>query len=340
MHKKDMTRRGAMKLLGGGTAVGVLSGLAVPALAKSETFELNLATVQRDSQEPYHVVQRWLAALEEQSDGAIKTRMYGGEALPGGERDALEGVRSLGVYNACQLTAAMYSTVEPKFGLTNLPFIFKDRETAFKVLDGDIGQNLDQALISTAGLRPVMRTYGLMRHVFLRDKEIQTAADFSGVKLRTVQAPIPIQAFKLMGANPVPMAAPEVYTAIQTGVVDGWEVPLDAAVAWKTPEVANHCSLTGHEFSDVVVSVSEKFYGSLPAELQTLVTETAAAMMPEHREKMGAVDEMAISELENMGMAVHEVADKSSFQSAVEPIYADFASKNGMEDAIAKIASM
>ena len=80
--------------------------------------------------------------------------------------------------------------------------------------------------------------------------------------------------FKALGANPVPMAAPEVYTAIQTGVIDGWETPLDADIAWKTMEVAKFTSLTGHQYADVVLCISDKVFQGFPKNIQTLVVET------------------------------------------------------------------
>ena len=102
-----------------------------------------------------------------------------------------------------------------------------------------------------------MHTYDVMRQVNLANQPITQVADFKGVKIRTIQADVPIRAFRALGANPVPMAATEVYTAIQTGVIDGWESPLDALVAWKDYEVAKYVSLTSHQYADVVLCISE-----------------------------------------------------------------------------------
>jgi tripartite ATP-independent transporter DctP family solute receptor len=294
-------------------------------------------TVQPKTQESHQVILRWCEALNQKSNGAVEAVLSGPEAAPGGERDALEGVRALGVFEGCHITTGLLSTVEPKYGLTDLPFIFRDGAHAASVVDGEIGMMLNEALVATAGLRPMMRTYSAFRHVHLANKAIKTVDDFKGVKIRSIQSEIPIRMFQLLGANPVPMAAPEVYTAIQTGVIDGWETPLDAAIGWKTYEVTKQVSLTGHQYVDVVLCFNENFYKGLPKEVQDLMSEISAELLPDHRARMNKVMTDAAEALKGFGVTINEIADKKPFQDAVAPIYDEFGGKHGLSAQIAAI---
>lgn len=332
-------RRDTLKLLGGGAlfAGGLVSSFPRPAIAQGAKLPVRLVTVQPKTQESHQVIQRWCDAVNERSNGAVEAVLHGPEAAPGGERDALEGVRALGVFDGCHITTGLLSTVEPKYGLTDLPFIFHDQKHAFSVVDGDIGKQLDAALQKSAGLRPMMRTYSAFRHTHLANKAIKTVDDFKGVKIRAIQSQIPIRMFQLLGANPVPMAAPEVYTAIQTGVIDGWETPLDAAIGWKTYEVTKQVSLTGHQYVDVVLCLNDSFFNGLPKEVQDLMVAVSAELLPDHRARMEKVMTDAATALKGFGVTISEIADKKPFQERVASMYDEFASKNGMADQIAAI---
>ena len=107
-----------------------------PGRAQSKKLTLRAVTVQQKTQESFLVVQRWADEVGKRSNGMVEVIVSGSEAVPGGERDALEGVRALGVFDVCHVTTAVLSTIEPKYGLPDLPFLFPDREHAFKVADG------------------------------------------------------------------------------------------------------------------------------------------------------------------------------------------------------------
>lgn len=332
-------RRDALKLIGGSAVAlgGLAHAFPRPAIAQGAKIPVRLVTVQPNSQESHHVIQRWCDALNERSGGAVEATLSGPEAAPGGERDALEGVRALGVFDGCHITTSLLSTVEPRYGLTDLPFIFRDHAHAFSTVDGEIGKQLDEALLQNAGLRAMMRTYSAFRHTHLADKVIRTAADFQGVKIRSIQSHTAISMFRLLGANPVPLAAPEVYTSIQTGVIDGWETPLDAAIGWKTYEVTKQVSLTGHQYVDVVLCLSDSFYQGLPGEIQDLMAEVTAEILPDHRARMEEATTDAATALEGFGVTITQIDDKSSFQEAVAPIYEEFGNANGLGEQIAAI---
>lgn len=333
-------RRDVLRVIGTAGAA-VLAGTGGIRHAKAQArITVRVATLQQKTQESFLILQRWGDEVKKRSNGAVEVTVTGSEALTGGERDALEGVRALGVYDACSITTSLLSTVEPRYGLPDLPFIFKNRETAFKVHDGKIGKQLDDMLLKTAGLRPLMHTYGLMRHTHLRSKSIRQVSDFAGVKVRTVQADIPLRMFKALGANPVPMAAPEVYTAIQTGVIDGWETPLDADIAWKTHEVAKFTSLTGHQYADVVLCISDRFFQGLPKNVQSLLVDTANELVVDHRRRMTDIDTAAVGTLKAAGVTIAEITDKKPFQNAVEPIYDDVGKRLNILDMINQVRSM
>jgi tripartite ATP-independent transporter DctP family solute receptor len=335
----DAGRRHALKTIGAAGAFAFGIGGIGRARAQAKTT-LRVATVQPKTQESFQVVARWAEEVKKRTNGAVEVNVSGPEALPGGERDALEGVRALGVYDGCSITTAILSTVEPRYGLPDLPFIFRDRDAAFKMHDGKIGETLDDMLVKTAGLRPLMHTYGLMRHTHLKAKPITKVSDFAGVKIRTIQADIPLRMFKMLGANPVPMAAPEVYTAIQTGVIDGWETPLDAAIAWKTFEVAKVTSLTGHQYADVVMCISDRVFQGLPKDVQAVLVSTGKDVMMDHRKRMTEIDAGAVNALKAAGVTVVDVPDKKPFQDAVAPIYDEVGKRLNIADLISQTRAL
>jgi tripartite ATP-independent transporter DctP family solute receptor len=332
-------RRRFLKTVGAGAGAVLFAPAIRRAHAQSGQVTIRLQSTQQRSQEAYLAVARWRDEIEKRSKGKVKVQEFPLEAAPGGEKDALEGVRTLRVYDVVHLTTAILSTIEPRYGIGNLPFIFRDRPHAFKVMDGPIGQELDGMLVKTAGLRPLMRTYDLFRDVNLRSKAINTVGDFKGVKIRTIQSEIPLRTFQLLGANPVPMAFTEVYTAIQTGVLDGWEAPLDAIVALKMLEVTKYVSMTNHQFADVVLVMDETFHKGLPRDVQDVLAEVSHELLADHRNRMTAVLDKAKQDLVNARLVINEIDNKTPFQEAVAPIYRDFGQKYGVGDIIQRIRS-
>jgi TRAP-type C4-dicarboxylate transport system substrate-binding protein len=189
-------------------------------------------------------------------------------------------------------------------------------------------------------MRPIMPTYGLLRSANLRAKAVNELADFKGVKIRTIQADIPLRTFQLLGANPVPMASTQVYTALQTGVLDAWEAPVDAMVALKMNEVAKFVSLTGHQYVNVVLVMNNDFFQKAPKDVQALFVSTAKSLLAEHRKLMSEAEQQALKTLQTGGVQINEIANKKPFQDAVSPIYEDVGKKYGYFDLITQVRSM
>jgi TRAP-type C4-dicarboxylate transport system substrate-binding protein len=146
-----------------------------------------------------------------------------------------------------------------------------------------------------------------------------------------MESPIMTKTFELMGAVPVPLSASERYMALQTGVVDGAENSVGIIVSQKEYEVTDYVSLTAHSITPNIIAISNKYFESLPADIQDIIVECGKEA-GEYATKLDADSQAAtISELEDLGMVVNEVADKASFKTAVAPIYEEYRDEIGAD---------
>ena len=195
----------------------------------------------------------FIAKLEELSGGEFTgTQAPAGQL--GGERDMIEGLQ-IGSLDVVITSTGPLGNFVPEVYALDLPFLFRDYDHARAVLDGEIGQEL-LAKIDENQLVGLAWSENGFRHVTNSQRPVRTPADLEGLKLRTMENKVHMEAFSEMGAAPTPMAFPELFTALQQGVVDGQENPITVITASKFWEVQGHVSLTGHVYSPVAVLAS------------------------------------------------------------------------------------
>src|SRR5207249_11114456 len=199
------------------------------------------------------------------------------------------------------------------------------------VLDGPIGQELLAKF-------PAKRMVGLawaengFRHMTNSKRPVNVPDDLRGLKMRTMENPIHIEAYRQFGILPTPMAFTEVFTALQQGTVDGQENPLSVITAAKLEQVQKYLSLTGHVYSPALILMSKAQWDKLsPADKQAF-SEAANEAVKANRARIDDDERRAVGDLRAKGMAVVDTLDKSKFQTALTPVYADFAKKFGQEN--------
>jgi tripartite ATP-independent transporter DctP family solute receptor len=214
----------------------------------------------------------------------------------------------------------------PEVLALDLPFLFRDYAHARATLDGEIGQEL-LAAVNKNNLVGLAWSENGFRHVTNSQRPITTPADLGGLKLRTMENAVHMAAFKGMGAAPTPMAFPEVFGALQQGVVDGQENPITVITASRFWEVQGFVSLTGHVYSPAIILASPALYDGLTDEQKGWFKQAAAASAAATRAEVNRLESEGVDLMRKNGMQVVTDIDRAPFQKlaaeAAWPVYTD-----------------
>ncbi|WP_088941682.1 TRAP transporter substrate-binding protein [Stappia indica] len=273
-------------------------------------------------------VQAFGKKLSELSNGKFEIREQAAGAL-GGERDVIEGLQIGSVELTVSSTGPLGNFV-PEALVLDLPFLFKDYASARSILDGEIGQELLDK-VSENNLVALAWTENGFRHVTNSSRPINTPADLEGLKIRTMENPVHMEAFRAAGASPTPMAFPEVFAALQQNVIDGQENPIPVITASKFWEVQSNLTLTGHVYSPAIILASPSLWDGLSDEEKGWFREAAKVAVEATRAKVESDEANGVELLRKNGMNVVENVDKAAFQKAVAPAYDTFKAKYGDE---------
>jgi len=257
--------------------------------------------------------------------GAFKVQSFPNSAL-GGEREVIEGLQLGSIDLAIVSTGATLNFV-PETGVFDLPFLMRDLAQARQVMDGPIGEAmLDR--FARHGLRALAWGEQGFRHLTNNQRPVVTAADARGLKIRTMENPVHIAAFRQLGILPTPMAWPELATALQQGTIDGQENPLSVILSARLDQMQKYLALTGHVYGPAVVLVAPARFDGLSAPDQALLRAAARRAARAMRDYVDAVERDGLERLRAAGMVVTTV-DRASFVAAVAPAYAGFEEKYG-----------
>jgi tripartite ATP-independent transporter DctP family solute receptor len=271
--------------------------------------------------------QAFCAELEKRTSSRYKCQIQAGS---NDERASIEAVQ-LGTLDVTNTSTGPVSNFVPEVGIVDIPFLFRDYDHARRVLDGPIGQEI-LAKFPSKGLVALAWTENGFRHLTNSKRAVVKPEDVRGLKVRTMQNPVHIQAFQSIGVQPTPMAFSELFTALQQGVVDGQENPIPVILSSKFAQVQKHLSLTGHVYSPSLLLVSPKLWNSLNDSDKTAFREAARVGAAAQRKKVNDDENAGIAQLRNDGMSVVSNVDGNAFRSAMAPAWADFAAKYGADN--------
>jgi tripartite ATP-independent transporter DctP family solute receptor len=221
------------------------------------------------------------------------------------------------------LPSTVMSSVDPTFGVFEMPYIIKSREHMKRVEGAVLGSKLQPAA-QAKGYRIIGIWENGFRHITNNKRPINTPEDLKGVKLRTPKGEWRVKMFQLYGANPSPMAFSEVFTALQTGVMDGQENPYTQIWSAKFQEVQKYLSVTGHVYTPAYALVSEKHYAGLPDDVRSVLDRCGQETQAYVYETAAKMETDLLDKLKAGGIAVNE-ADKEAFIAASKPVYEEFA---------------
>jgi len=225
----------------------------------------------------------------------------------GKEADIVQQVK-VGSIDMMVTGSSIWATVAPEFGMLDLGYMFDSNAHAAKALDGGVGAQLAKILNDRTGCTVL----GWAAHFGPRSVYTKTAvnslAEIKGVKLRVLPTPAFIETFKLMGATPTPIPFNELYTAVQTGVVDGYEHDAATVLASKLYEVSKHCWLTEHLFSPMIAVMGKRGLDKMPGDIRPAIIQAAAEATQFERGQAVAKGKAAVEELKRLGITFHPMA--------------------------------
>lgn len=258
--------------------------------------------------------------IVKRTEGRYKLKYFPSGAL-GGEREMLEAVQ-LGTQDMIITSTGPVGNFVPETRIVDIPFLFRDYDHARKVLDGPIGQDI-LAKFPAKGLVAISWMENGFRHVTNSKHAIKTPEDLAGLKVRTMENKVHMEAFKAMGALPTPMNMNEVFTALQTGTVDGQENPIPVILANKLYTVQKYVSLTGHVYSPALLIISPDIWGKMSDADKAAFKEAAKIALVANRKKVNDDEANGIAVIEKAGSLVNKV-DNTLFQKAAASAYVSF----------------
>lgn len=260
--------------------------------------------------------------------GAVVVRIFPSGTL-GQEREVVQQVQE-GLVDFMVSGTAIWSSVAPRLGIFDFPFMWRDWAHVHSVADGPVGHEAGAYLAANVRMRPLAwgDSFGF-RHIVTRSREITETGQLAGLKIRTIQSAIYVKAIELMGASPTPMAFGEVYTSLQTGVIDGYEHDASTTLQQRFFEVAGFMARTSHIAGVLGLWASTATFDRLPADLRATLGQAAIAAAADQR-AMGHREETdAMAELAQRGMKIGDV-DRRPLQPAAERLWESEARQLGI----------
>jgi tripartite ATP-independent transporter DctP family solute receptor len=291
---------------------------------------------------PTHPAQKGLEKfkeiVEKETNGKVKVDIYNSGVL-GGDTEELQQVIAGSLDSAIIMGISIWQGMDPRAGVEELPFLFKDEKMARKALDGDFGKKLSAEVLEPTGVKVLAYWENGFRHFTNNKRAITEPADMKGIKFRSAESPIRIDMFNTLGASAIPMAFPEVFTGLQQGTIDGQENPLAVIESSKFYEVQKYLSLSGHIYNAGVFIVNPKTWDSYPDDVKQAIQKAANEAKEYERQLIDETNQDILEKLKQANMQVNEV-NKDAFIEAVQPVWEKFKKAHGSEliDAALKYA--
>ncbi len=268
--------------------------------------------------------------LEEESNGNVEMNLFLGAQL-GSESAGLNKLK-IGTVQTANLSGVAISTIEPKANVLMMPFVFNTWDDVEKFANGPIMEEIGASL-EKKGLKLMgVANYGFFK-ILSVDKFVASKEDLKGVKIRVYPTPIMVDLYETLGASPTPIAFPEIYTALQQGVIDATDCSLDSSYASKQYEVAKYLTMTNHIHGWFVLVANKKWFDSLSEDIQKLVSEGFKKYALDARRAAKEYDENILNIYKEAGVKVKFLTDeeRQEFKKATETIHKKYQSKIGVD---------
>jgi tripartite ATP-independent transporter DctP family solute receptor len=257
----------------------------------------------------------------------------------GGERSMAEQAQS-GTLQIASITTAVLQNFVPEAAILDMPFIFPDRKTAYATLDDPEVQKKIFSYFPEKGFIAIGWTENEFRDFTNNKRPVRKPKDIKGLKVRVMNSPVYLDTFKQLGASPVGIPFPEIYNALQTGVIDAQENPILTSILMKFTEVTKHVTITNHCLTECIIVVSPDYWETLSPKDQQIFREAAKVAIDTNRKVNAALHD----KLPKSGISIAEYCKKNnvkvirltpeeraSFQKAMVPVWNKYRKKIGNE---------
>ena len=314
----------------------LLGALAAPWIggrASAQATTLRSADVHPEGYPTVEAVKFMSRLVEERSGGRLRIQVFPSRQL-GEEKDTVEQTR-FGVIDINRVNSATLNNLVPETVVPGLPFLFRDEAHMHRVLDGQLGDE-----IMAGAVRHNLISLGYYdsgaRSFYIRGKAVNQPSDMRGMKVRVQASDLWVAMMRALGANATPLPTGEVYSALQTGVVDAAENNYPTYQSQRHFEVAKFYSATEHSMSPELLVMSKRSHDRLPRDLQEILRQAAKESVPEMRRLWQIQTETARSAVVAAGTQINAV-EKAGFETAMGPVYEQFAKDAKMKALVGRV---
>ncbi|MEA5033356.1 MAG: TRAP transporter substrate-binding protein [Sphaerochaeta sp.] len=289
----------------------------------SGVITLKLGSSQNDGTAELEAAKEFARLLEVYSGGTMKCDVLG-NGLAGGEREIVES-QQIGTLDM-SVVSGILQNFDPAMMILEYDLLFVNEDHVLKVFNGPVGQQIYNRLIDSADIR-ILNMYLRTPRLMTTNKPINTTADLAGLKLRVPEMQARTALWKALGASPTPMAFNEVYTALQTGTIDGQENPISTINSSKFYEAVDYLAVTNHVYGFMFINITEDRWQSLTKQQQEWVAR-AAAESAVFNDKLAKEQEKSLMDMVTKRMTV-TYPDTSSWREKTKDVYKQFANVDG-----------
>jgi tripartite ATP-independent transporter DctP family solute receptor len=319
MRRRDFLTAAGALVLSSAAAGGRASAQERKVLKASDVHPEGYPTVQ--------AVENMGKKLEQASNGRLSIQMYASMQL-GGEKEMIEQAQ-VGAIQFVRVSVGTLGPVVDDLNVLNLPFLFRDTAHMNKVVDGPIGQQLLDKVTNNAAAKLVGLCWmdAGARSFYDTKKPIKSIADLKGLKIRVIGNPMFVDMANALGANGVAMGYDQVFSALQTGVIDGAENNPPSFVFDNHYQVAKYYTLTQHLIVPEMLVYSRAGWEQLSADDQALMKKLSREAQADARELWNKTEADAMDRMKKAGIEIIPIADKTPFRDAVKPVWDKYGSK-------------
>jgi tripartite ATP-independent transporter DctP family solute receptor len=331
-----MKRRDFIKLSAG---LGAAAALQPLSLARAQTKSVFKASDVQPAGYPTVAATESLGKkLEAATNGRLSVQMFPAMQL-GGEKETIEQTQ-IGAIQMVRVSVGAMGPIVDDINVVNMPFLFKNTAHAQRMMDGPIGQELLDKITASpnAGLVALSWMDSGARSLYNTKRPIKTVEDLKGLKFRVIGNPIFVDMMNALGGNGVAMGYDQVFSALQTGVIDGAENNPPSYVFSNHYTAAKYYSLSEHLIIPEVLLFSKRAWSSLSGDDQGLIQKFAREAQLEERELWKKYEQQAMEKAKAAGCEIVEISDKAPFQNAVKPVWDKYGPK--YQDMIKRIQAI
>jgi tripartite ATP-independent transporter DctP family solute receptor len=313
--------RSRTKLAGAVGAALLATAALAPAGAQAEQVQ-PFANLQGAGQPSYDRAVRLAELVAERSNGELEVELFADGQL-GTEQESLEGVQ-FGTIDMFMGSTGSVGRFLPKLEAFAHPYVWRDLDHMLGVVRGEIGDELTEELVTSTGIRILdMGWLFGRRHLTTRETPVQGPADMADLKIRVQPTEIYLATIEAMGGNPTPMDFKEVYTSLQTGVIDGQENPINVIATRALYEVQDYLMLTGHITQNQTVVVNDQVFSALSPELQEVLLSATREAGDFQNELLEQEEAEQLELIKSKGMQIVD-PDVEAFRAATADVHQQF----------------